>query len=276
MARSGNTRPKKDKPPTGSLSPEDYQALIRSQSLTRLSENTRSKGNPKRADTSLGQSFEDWEKDQQAGLSKVPETESLGRKKARADMAFAAGSLHGRSPKIEFRRPSFRQFRAPPLPLTDEVLEVFLDALRQTGRESTAAEAAGTTPSRIRELRKKDKIFDERASDARSGWVDEVLVRSAITRATEGVSRPIIGGFNKDRVVATEKVYSDGLLKSLLEANDPRFRKAEDQNPVTGGVLIIPAPPVSADTWQSQFQELATGDVVEDPPVKADAPTKAT
>jgi len=77
----------------------------------------------------------------------------------------------------------------------------------------------------------------------------------------DGVEKPLLGGRDRDEVVATEIVYSDSLLSLLLRAARPEFRDGGGDvgkyNQDGGGVVIIPASPTSPEDWEKQHGEAA-------------------
>lgn len=110
------------------------------------------------------------------------------------------------------------------LKLTRERQERFLHALGETGIVSTATEIAGTSRTRVYELRKRDPVFagageeaEERAADA--------LEAEAWRRAVDGVPEPLV---SSGRVVRDDdglpiaiRRYSDTLMLALLKARRP-------------------------------------------------------
>ena len=114
------------------------------------------------------------------------------------------------------------------LKLTRERQERFLRALAETGIVSAAVEIAGTSRTRVYELRKRNPGFaaawgeaEERAADA--------LEAEAWRRAVAGVPEPIVsaGKVVRDddgRPIAIRR-YSDALMIALLKARRPeRFK----------------------------------------------------
>jgi hypothetical protein len=114
------------------------------------------------------------------------------------------------------------------LRLTRERQERFLKALADTGIVSAAVEIAGTSRTRVYELRKRDPAFaasweeaEERAADA--------LEAEAWRRAVDGVQEPLVSG---GRIVRDDdgqpiaiRRYSDALMIALLKARRPgRFK----------------------------------------------------
>lgn len=159
--------------------------------------------------------------------------------------------------------PSKMMERKPPVEFTPERKEQFLEAYRQTGLLYRSAELAGISLTTLHDHKKKDQAFAEACEEAKQCWVDEVLVAEAVRRATEGCEEPIIGGKERDTIVAYKKVYSDGLMTALLRANRQEFRTGESEaggGPGSSPVMFIPmAVPGSMDEWEDRFSEAAKG-----------------
>src|SRR5271156_4372552 len=114
------------------------------------------------------------------------------------------------------------------LKLTRERRERFLKALADTGIVSLAVEIAGTSRTRVYELRKRDTAFakaweeaEERAADA--------LEAEAWRRAVAGVQEPLVSGGkvgrDDDGQPLAIRRYSDTLMLALLKARRPeRFK----------------------------------------------------
>jgi hypothetical protein len=110
------------------------------------------------------------------------------------------------------------------LRLTRERQERFLKALAETGIVSAAVEIAGTSRTRVYELRKRDAGFtagweeaEERAADA--------LEAEAWRRAVVGIQEPLV---SSGKVVRDDdgqpiaiRRYSDTLMLALLKARRP-------------------------------------------------------
>jgi hypothetical protein len=151
--------------------------------------------------------------------------------------------------------------RKPPVEFTAERKEQFLSEYRASGLVYLSAEACGISERTVNEHCKQDPAFAEAFEAAKQAWIDEVLVKEAVRRATQGVRRPIIGGRFKDEVVAEEQVYSDSLMSQLLKAKRGEFRAGEGgaEGGGGGGVLMVPAAPLTMDDWETAFGELARG-----------------
>jgi hypothetical protein len=114
------------------------------------------------------------------------------------------------------------------LKLTGERRERFLKALSDTGIVSLAVEIAGTSRTRVYELRKRDTAFAAGWDEAEERAAD-VLEAEAWRRAVDGVPEPLV---SSGKVVRDDdgqplaiRRYSDTLMLALLKARRPeRFK----------------------------------------------------
>jgi hypothetical protein len=108
--------------------------------------------------------------------------------------------------------------------LTRELRQRFLKALADTGIVSVAVVIAGTSRTRIYELRKQDTLFASAWDEAEEHAAD-ALEAEAWRRAVEGVPEPLV---SSGKVVRDDdgqpiaiRRYSDNLLLALLKARRP-------------------------------------------------------
>lgn len=114
------------------------------------------------------------------------------------------------------------------LKLTRECQERFLKALGDTGIASAAVEIAGTSRSRVYELRRADPSFAAAWEEAEESAAD-ALEEEARRRAVVGVLEPIV---SSGKVVRDDdgqpiaiRRYSDNLLLALLKVRRPPRRE---------------------------------------------------
>jgi hypothetical protein len=114
------------------------------------------------------------------------------------------------------------------LKLTKEIQQRFLEALAETGSVSTATAVAGTSRTRVYELRKADPTFASAWEEAEEIAVDR-LEDEARRRALEGVPEPLVSAGKLVRDDEGQPIivrrYSDNLLLSLLKAHRPPRRE---------------------------------------------------
>jgi hypothetical protein len=115
------------------------------------------------------------------------------------------------------------------LKLTPARQERFLKALAETGNITAAVALAGTSRTRVYELRKVDENF-------RAGWdeaentASDKLEAEAWRRAVDGVQEPLVSGGkivrDDDGNPIAIRRYSDAMLTLLLKARRPeKFRE---------------------------------------------------
>ena len=114
------------------------------------------------------------------------------------------------------------------LKLTKELQERFLEALADTGSVSTAAAVAGTSRTRVYELRRVDPTFASAWQEAEEIATDR-LEDEARRRALEGVPELLVSAGKLVRddqgQPITVRRYSDNLLLALLRAHRPPRRE---------------------------------------------------
>jgi len=114
------------------------------------------------------------------------------------------------------------------LKLTRELQERFLEALADTGSVSTAAAVAGTSRTRVYELRRADPTFASAWQEAEDIAADR-LEDEARRRALEGVPELLVSAGKLVRddqgQPITVRRYSDNLLLALLRAHRPPRRE---------------------------------------------------
>ena len=102
--------------------------------------------------------------------------------------------------------------------------QVFLRALAETGNVTAAVEIAGTSRSRVYELRKADPSFAVAWEEAEESAAD-ALEAEARRRAVVGVLEPVVSAGkvvrDDDGQPIAIRRYSDNLLLALLKARRP-------------------------------------------------------
>jgi hypothetical protein len=114
------------------------------------------------------------------------------------------------------------------LKLTRERQEQFLKALADVGIVRSAVEIAGTSRTRVYELRKRDTSFASAWDEAEEQAAD-ALEAEAWRRAVEGVPEPLVSSGKvvrgDDGQALAIRRYSDTLMLALLKARRPeRFK----------------------------------------------------
>ena len=112
--------------------------------------------------------------------------------------------------------------------MTDPWIDIFLRELRVHGLINTAATTAGVTRRRVEREAEKNPEFEYAMESALEAAADE-LELEARRRAVEGVDK---GVYYMGTLIETEKVYSDGLLTTLLKAK--RADEFAERKQITG------------------------------------------
>ena len=114
------------------------------------------------------------------------------------------------------------------LKLTEACQQRFIKALSKTGSVTKAAALAGTSRTRVYELRKVDPVFAAAWEEAEEMAADE-LEDEARRRAVEGVPEPLVSGGklvrDDDGQPIMVRRYSDNLLVALMKARRPPPRE---------------------------------------------------
>lgn len=144
-------------------------------------------------------------------------------------------------------------------------LELFRNHDTMGGRKYLCAEAVGVSMSTVSYHYQYDPEFKQQMDEAQQGWIDENLFTPAFDRATRGVKRPIVGGRERDTIVAYITEYSDSLMLAMLRAHRSEFKDKEVSGVAgggsngTGGVMIVPASPGTTAEWETMYGEKARG-----------------
>jgi len=147
--------------------------------------------------------------------------------------------------------------------------EQFLKALAETGSVATSAAVAGTSRTRVYELRKTNPVFASAWEDAEEIAADR-LEEEARRRAVKGVEEPLVtaGKLVRDengRPITVTR-YSDNLLLALIKARRPprRERSIRFELPplqsaadAVGAIGSMAAAVASGDITPSEAAELA-------------------
>ncbi len=157
--------------------------------------------------------------------------------------------------------------RALGIPFTVERKQDFIQTFRFDpdlgGRKHLTAEAIGVSAATVDHHRRMDPEFGEAFDEALQGWIDENLFTPALIRARDGVVKPIIGGKNRDEIVAEVREFSDSLALAMLRAHRGEFRDNSKISPMNGsgnsGVLVVPVAPLHASEWQDLYGDMAQG-----------------
>jgi hypothetical protein len=156
--------------------------------------------------------------------------------------------------------------------LTPKKLLSFLRYVSKTGNPVQSSKLAKCRWASIQSLVRLVPEFADMFEVAKASFA-EALHSEAVRRAVKGWDEPIIGGRNRDQVVAHVKRYDSRLMEMLLKRHDPLFK---DQNEATvkisGGVLVVPGVSSSPDDWERMHNQI----VAAPPPASSPGPTIST
>lgn len=157
----------------------------------------------------------------------------------------------------------------PQVRFTHELKIRFLEEFVKSGLMYEAAEKVGVSGRTVIEHAREDEEFGAAYEEAKQLGTDTTLVKQARRRALEGTDKPLIGGKNKDEIVAYEKVYSDRLHELLLKAYRPDEYRENSKGSVniTGGVLTLTAQPMQSTDWERTVDR--QGNIIEGTVVQA-------
>lgn len=137
--------------------------------------------------------------------------------------------------------------------VTERRRKIFLKTLAKTGRVGYSARAAGYSCSTyLARIRRSDPDFSAQWDEALDTAMD-ILEDAAHERAVDGVEEPV---FHQGAIVGHKLKYSDGLLTTLLKANNPdkyRDNTKLDVNVSGGfGIAVLPSTQKSAIEWEAK------------------------
>jgi DNA-binding transcriptional regulator YdaS (Cro superfamily) len=151
--------------------------------------------------------------------------------------------------------------------------ELMLTALeaelqRNCGDMLAAAQACGVSLIFVNQWAKDDAKVAERLKEAANVGT-QGLVSAAIKRAVHGVDEDV---YFKGEVVGAKRVYSDGLLQTLLKAKVPEFSKDGESSGTNVTVNIANVVPRAENYEQWLAMKQAT---LAKPPAQIEAPIEA-
>ncbi len=128
---------------------------------------------------------------------------------------------------------------------------LFLEEMAKTGKFMAACQTCGVSSSTVRQHLKNDNEFQEAYMDSRETYADKVRDVAQLL-ALEGIDEPIIGGRNRDEIVAYKKVYATNILAMEMKKVDSAYKdkQAIDLN-VRSGVLLLPEGK-SMEEWEKE------------------------
>lgn len=144
---------------------------------------------------------------------------------------------------------------APAAKFDDQAKAIYLNVLRKTGLKVRSAKAAGVTLTTVQRHIDNDPGFAAAREEALAEYAD-LIQQHAFKLSVQGVKEPIVGGKDKDQIVAHKEVYATNILAMEMRRTNPEYKERQeiDLNQKGGGVLVVPAG-VDLDTYIKQEQE---------------------
>lgn len=199
-------------------------------------------------------SFKQWKEDTDKEQAEQATSQT---EKGKKELAFYQESTLALSSQVK------RKYAARnPYKFTLKVQMIFCEHLSILGRVTHAARASGVSPLTVKAAEKNDPSFAEMVGLAQMEYRDKVAAE-VYRRAIEGYDVPIIGGKDKDRVVALERRYSDRLLEMEAKRVDSGYREKQSLNiGQSGGVIVINAAPTDKEPWRDKYNQPDSGKVI--------------
>jgi len=133
----------------------------------------------------------------------------------------------------------------------------FLKVYCDLGRINEAARAVDVCPETVRVARKEDEEFALAFATAHQDFLDK-LEKECYRRAVDGWDQPV---YQQGAKVGVVRKFSDRMLELMLKRHIPEYRDRQtvDMN-LSGGVLVVPGIPMSAEEWEEQHGQRRSGD----------------
>lgn len=132
----------------------------------------------------------------------------------------------------------------------------FLESYAKTGLIWVSARAAGVSEECIRRYKKENIEGFADEFIAAQGIYRDTLEAEIHRRAIDGWDEPVVGGKDRDKVVAHIHRYSDRLLEFHAKRHIPDYReKSQLDVAVTGGVIAVPVAVKSDSDWEAEYSE---------------------
>lgn len=160
------------------------------------------------------------------------------------------------------------KLQAARLKFDDAAKDRYITVLAATGFKSRACMAAGVTRQTVAHHAENDPDFAEAMEEALDRYHARFMEHWD-KLVYEGTEEPIIGGPDRDEVVAYKKVMPINLIAMEARRVEPGFKeRSEIDLKGGGGVLVVPAN-ASQDEWQKIVEGRNAETVQPDPPEAA-------
>lgn len=141
-----------------------------------------------------------------------------------------------------------KKLQAAKVKFDDVQKGIFLNTYAKTGRKQQAASAAGTTLETVNRHRETDTEFANAYDEATLAYQDKV--HTLAYKLMDGIREPIVGGKDKDQIVAHKLVHATNLLAMEMRRSNPEYKERQElELKGGGGVLLVPETATSVDDY---------------------------
>ena len=152
-----------------------------------------------------------------------------------------------------------KEIQASKLKFDDTAKGVFLNVLGKTGRRQQAADAAGVCLHTVNAHREDDPEFERAYQRALGKWAD--TIHTLAIKLANGVKKPIIGGKDKDQIVAHELVHATNLLAMEMKRTNPEYKERSeiDLNANSKHEVLVAPAGMTPEEWIASEQARNVG-----------------
>lgn len=145
------------------------------------------------------------------------------------------------------------KFRQGRLKFGDAAKQKFIEIYRNTGRWNYSAEAAGVSGQTVKEHMKSDEEFRLAVEEAKALYADSIE-KEIQRRGVEGWEEPVFN-YKDGSVLGVVRKFSDRMLEMLAKRHIAEYRERTTGDVNVGGVLVVNAPPLSAEEWSEKHKK---------------------
>jgi hypothetical protein len=169
----------------------------------------------------------------------------------------------GRGPRNVNQATWRRKMQESRLKFDDDAKQRFLDDFAEHGLMWHAANAAGVHVTTVGGHLDNDPEFMQAFQEAKAQYADNIVAHHR-RLCLKGVEEPIVGGPDKDEVIAHKVTYPTNLIAMELKRMEPEYKdKTEVDMTVNGGVLVAPSQMTPAE-WTEKFAKKRGEDEAEE------------
>lgn len=150
-----------------------------------------------------------------------------------------------------------KKVQASKIKFDDVQKGIYVNVLAKTGRRQQAADAAGVCYQTVMQHRENDPDFELSFQAALGTYQD--TVHKLAWKLMEGIKKPIIGGKDKDEIVAHELVHATNLLAMEMRRTNAEYKERAEIDLKHGGSVLVAPADMSPEEWIKQ-QEAKNAD----------------